>query len=88
MGNTPHGSWAGCPHFGLREFLEDSRTRPEQAQRAVEEMNRALESLGIMHFRVEAISKQGQQDREGNSLAVTLVSTSDPAKTSSLKVER
>lgn len=54
----------------------------------MEEMNRALESLGIMHFRVEAISKQGQQDREGNSLAVTLVSTSDPAKTSSLKVER
>jgi len=88
MGNTPHGSWTGCPHFGLREFLEDAKMRPEQAQRAVEEMNRALESLGITHVRVESIGKPEQLDREKGSLAINLVFTDDPAKTSSLRVER
>ena len=87
MGNTPHGSWAGCASFGLRELLEESKNRPERAQLALEELNRALASLGITHVRVERIQKEAQLVGAEN-LEVELVSKTDPAKVYSLRAER
>ena len=83
MANTPYGSWAGSSHFGLRELLEQSSTRPEKVQVAMEEMNRALEDLGIRDFRVDAITRESAAGAEVGQWTVTLVSTTDPAKTCS-----
>jgi len=47
MARTPHGKWAGSRHFGLRDFLEDARTRPERLQEAVGELNLAFADLGV-----------------------------------------
>jgi hypothetical protein len=84
MANTPHGSWAGSPHFGLRELLEQSRARPDKVQFALEEINRSLDSLGITNFRVEAIKCESPSSDEVNRWVVTLVSTADRTKTYSL----
>ena len=87
LGGTPHGSWAGCPSFGLRDFLEDTRVRPEQLQRAVEQANQALEDLGILHFRVQSIRRDGDPERGSMSLAVNLISTADAASLTSISLE-
>jgi len=85
MANTPHQSWAGSPHFGLRELLEQGRARPEKIQFAVEEMNRALETLGVTGFRVSGILSESQPGEEVGRWVVTLASTADSAKTYSMQ---
>lgn len=85
MANTPHQSWAGSPHFGLRELLEQSRARPEKVQFALEEMNRALETLGVTGFRVASITPDSSPGDEASRWVVKLVSTVDSAKTYSLQ---
>ena len=85
MANTPHGSWAGSPSFGLRELLEQSRAQPEKIQFAMEEMNRVLDSLGIISFRVDSIRSESSSADEVTRWVVTLVSTADRAKTYSFK---
>jgi hypothetical protein len=47
MARSPHAKWAGSRHFGLRDFLEDARARPERLQEAVQELNLAFADLGI-----------------------------------------
>ena len=47
MARSPHGKWAGSLHFGLRDFLEDARSRPERLQEAVQELNQAFADLGM-----------------------------------------
>ena len=47
MARSPHGKWAGSSHFGLRDFLEDARSRPERLQEAVLELNQAFGDLGM-----------------------------------------
>jgi hypothetical protein len=81
MANTPYGSWAGCSHFGLRELLEQSSTRPERVQVALEETNRALNDLGIVDFRVDGITRDSLAGSEGGQWTITLVSTTDSTKT-------
>jgi len=81
MANTPHQSWAGSPHFGLRELLEQGKARPEKVQFAVEEMNRALETLGVTGFRVGSIISESEPGEEASRWVVNLVSTADSAKT-------
>jgi hypothetical protein len=85
MANTPHQSWAGSPHFGLRELLEQSRAKPERVQFALEEMNRALEGLGITSYRVEKIASESLPGEEAGRWVITLVSTADQGKTYSLE---
>ncbi len=85
MANTPHQSWAGSRHFGLRELLEQSRAKPERVQFALEEMNRALESLGVTNYRVEKIASESLPGEEASRWVVTLVSTVDQGKTYSLE---
>ena len=84
MANTPHGSWAGCPHFGLRELLEQSSTRAEKAGVAMEQINRALEDLAITSFRVEAITRDSAAGAEVGQWTITLASTTEPGRTFSL----
>ncbi|MGH9398448.1 MAG: hypothetical protein ACRD18_16570 [Terriglobia bacterium] len=75
MARTPHSSWSGSSHFGLRDFFEEARRRPGLPQLAVQEMNLALEDLGITRYRVESITKESQAERDVDSYVVQLVST-------------
>ena len=86
MANTPYGSWAGCRHFGLRELLEQGVRRPEKVRLAVEELNRALEDLGIVNFLVESITSESQAGAEINRWVVTLAAKADRTKTYSLEL--
>lgn len=85
MANTPHTSWAGSSHFGLRELLEQSRARPERVQFALDELNRALETLGVTSFRVDSITSESSPGDEASRWVVNVVATADRAKTYSLE---
>lgn len=81
MANTPHGSWAACPEFGFRDLLEESNTRPEKIGEAIEVLNRALESLGVVNFRVEAMTRDSAVGAEIGQWTIILTSTAEPGKT-------
>ena len=85
MAHTPHGSWLGCTRFGLRDLLEQSTMRPETVQRAMDEINGALDELGITSFQVESIKNESPAGAEATQWVVTLVSTLDRTKTYSLE---
>ena len=87
MATTPHASWAGCSYFGLRELLEQSSTRPERVQFAMDEINRALDDLGIANFRVEGITRDSVSGAEVGQWTVTLASSADPTKTYSFGLD-
>jgi len=90
MAQTPHGSWQGCPHFGLRDFFEQARARPELPQLALEEANLALQDLGIAELRIQSIAKEPQSERDVDAYSVTLASRraagAEPEKTYSMNV--
>lgn len=86
MATTPHGSWKGCPHFGMRDFFEQARTRPELPQAAIQEVNLALSDLGITGFRVESIARDPQVKRDVDEYSVKIASTTEGGKTYSLNV--
>ena len=86
MANTPQGSWTGCPQFGLRDFLEQSNARSERVQVAVDQINRALEDLGVMNFRVEAVTRDSVAGAEVGQWTITLASTAEPGRTFSLRL--
>jgi hypothetical protein len=81
MAITPHGSWSGCPHFGLRELSEQAANRSEVIQLAVKEINRALDDLGIVNFQVEGIKAESIAGAGVSEWTVTVVSRQDPTKT-------
>lgn len=81
MANTPYGSWPGCEHFGLRELLEQGSSRPEKVRLAVEEINHALDDLGISSFLVESIACETPAADEVKRWVVTLASRTEPTKT-------
>lgn len=81
MANTPHGSWTACPLFGLRDLLEQGNTRSEKGQVAMDQINRALEDLGIMNFRVEAMIRDSVAGAEVGQWTITLASTTEPGRT-------
>ena len=86
MANTPHGSWKGCPHFGLRDFFEQARTRPDLPQLAIQEVNLALKDLGITALKIERISKEAQTNRDVDTYEVTVASSAEAGKTYSVNV--
>ena len=88
MARTPHGSWMGSSHFGLREFFEEARVRPELPQLALQELNLALQDLGIVHYRVESVAKQAQENRDVDSYVLTLASTEESDRRHVLPLER
>jgi hypothetical protein len=68
---TPHGKWIGSGHFGLRDFFEDARTRPERVEQLRSELNLALGELGV-RYRLEGIVRQSQSGPGGvDSLALS-----------------
>jgi hypothetical protein len=77
MASTPHGSWSGSRHFGIREFFEEARFRPELPQLAIQEANLALEDIGITSFRITAIAKEAPINPDVDSYVVSLASTRD-----------
>lgn len=86
MASTPHGSWAGCPHFGWRDFFEHARTRPELPQAAMEEANLALKDLGVTNYRVAAITRESSANRDVDSYVVSIASTGSDAETLTLRI--
>ena len=86
MAQTPHGSWAGSRHFGVRDFFEQARRQPDLPDRAVDEINQALLDLEITHYRVESIAREGPSAAEVDSYVVTLASTEPGGETFVLRV--
>jgi len=86
MANTPHGSWAGCPHFGMRDFFEQARVRPDLPQAAIQEANLTLTDLGITGLRVESIAREPQVQRDVDTYTVKIVSTAGAGETYSVSV--
>lgn len=81
MAATPYGSWAACPPFGLRELLELSGTARERIELAVNEMNKALQELGIADFRVEDLTRESRTGEDASEWIVTLATTSERSRT-------
>jgi len=86
MARTPHGSWIGSSHFGLRDFFEGARTRLSPVQTAIEELNLALWDLGITHYRVRAATRERSSQIGADSYFLTLVPV-EGGPESSFKVE-
>jgi hypothetical protein len=81
MANTPVGSWAGCPRFGLRDLMEQNGARREKVDQSVQAMNQVLQELGVVNFRVETVTRESPAGSEVSQWVVTLAATSDPGKT-------
>lgn len=84
MAGTPHGSWAGCRHFGVRDLFEQTAQHPEKLRLAVAEINRALDDLGVTSFQVEAITCESSIPSEIRWV-VNLASKVDRTKTFSFE---
>ncbi|GIU77234.1 MAG: hypothetical protein KatS3mg005_0472 [Bryobacteraceae bacterium] len=81
MARTPAGSWAGCPSFGVRNFFENMRLRPEGLRLAEKAINDTLADLGIRHYRLKSIQKEAGPNPDVDVYSLTLVSTEDPSMT-------
>lgn len=55
MARTPHGSWCGSPHFGLRDYLNLTPNSSEVPKLALDELNRALAELALGKWKIESI---------------------------------
>ena len=86
MAKTPHGSWVGSPHFGLREYFEEARAHPELPVQALQELNHALRDLGIVDYRVEEISKESPVSAETDSYVLKIVSNAEGGSSHSLRL--
>jgi len=79
MGQTPHGSWKGSKHFGLRNLLDGPDSRSGNTRVAVLEINRALEDLGIDDWKVVSIDKDSLPGAETASYSVSIQRTDEAA---------
>ncbi len=86
MASTPSGSWAGSPHFGLRDLFERARTRPELTRAAVEQANAAFDDLGIVAYRVERIIRNPAPAPGSDSFEVTLTTDGEQKPTFCLTI--
>ena len=66
---SPYGRWGGSRHFGLRDFFEDARRKPECLEKARDELNAALSELGMV-CRVESIEREPGTSDETTALVV------------------
>jgi len=81
MARTPHGSWSGSSHFGLRDYAPGAAGRPEFPKTAVAEVNQALLDLGIRKYEVESITRETGQEQGSDVYAVSLRSTGEQSQT-------
>ncbi len=75
MARTPAGSFAGCRSFGLRDYFEGMRLRPDGLNQAAKAVNAALQDLGITNFRLEAIVKEPNSNPDVDNYSLILVDT-------------
>lgn len=78
MARTPGGSWPGCRTFGVRQYFEGMRTRPEGLKQAEKAINDTLADLGIRHYRLQSIRRDPSPNADVDVYSVTIVSTADP----------
>jgi hypothetical protein len=74
MARTPHGSWPGSVRFGLRDYLEGTGARSVGNKTALDEMNAALDDLGIHNYRVESLTREQPEAGGSAVFAISLVS--------------
>jgi hypothetical protein len=80
MARTPHGSWVGSRHFGLRDFLQGAGGRPEFTKTALDELNRALADMGIDKYKVESIVRETGSAEDSSVYAISLSSKDGPSQ--------
>jgi len=80
MARTPHGSWGGSSHFGLRDYSPGPAGRPELPKTAVAEVNQALSDLGIHKYEVESITREPGQEQGSDVYAVSLRATGEQSQ--------
>jgi hypothetical protein len=74
MARTPHGSWSGCAHFGLRDYLNGPGASAEVTRMALNELNQALVDLGIRNYRVDSLVREVGGRLGSAEFAIALVS--------------
>ena len=80
MARTPHGSWPGSAHFGLRDYLQASLGRSVDAKTAIQEINAAFVDLGI-HYRVESLIREQPGEVGSSVFAISLISEGGHSQT-------
>ena len=86
IARTPHGSWSGGSHFGLRDYLDSRAHRSEVPKAALDELNKTLQDLGLGKWKIESIVPEASA---GNSSAVFNVTVSlDECGTQVFRIER
>ena len=81
IARTPHGSWKGSKHFGVRDLFEGARTARDLPELARREINLAFEDLGITRYRVAEITAETTPHQETQSYVVTRAATDDSGET-------
>jgi hypothetical protein len=76
MARTPAGSFAGCRSFGVRDYFEGMRLRPDGLARAAKAINAAFDDLGITDFRLEAIVKEPASNPDVDTYSLTIADSS------------
>jgi hypothetical protein len=81
---TPHGSWPSCKHLGLRDFFEQDARIPVRAlpEQRVQELNHALEELGVVCYRLRSLIREPEADRDVGSYVLTFESATGDRGTS------
>jgi hypothetical protein len=80
MARTPHGSWGGSIHFGLRDYAQGAGGRPEITKAALDELNHALADLGIRKYEVESITRETGLEHGSDVYAVSLKPTGEQSQ--------
>ncbi|HYZ84536.1 MAG TPA: hypothetical protein VE621_09040 [Bryobacteraceae bacterium] len=80
MARTPHGSWPGSPHFGLRDLFENARRYPESRQFALQELRQALADLGLNDYKVESIQLEEGSEMDRSTYTVVLEAPLHPGE--------
>jgi hypothetical protein len=86
IAKTPHGTWAGCTSFGVRDIMEKARSRREAVELATREINATLDDLGIEGYRVEKITADTSRRAETQEYSVVLRSTRFPDELISVRL--
>jgi hypothetical protein len=72
MAGTPRGGWSGSEEFGAREKFLEMQTRWEARLIAANQINQALEDLGIDWVRLDKIEIQPATEPGSFSYVLTL----------------
>lgn len=88
MARTPAGSWPGCKTFGVRDFFEGMRLRPESLNHATQAINVTLQDLGITDLKLESITREPTANPDVDTYNLTLIDPTDPSRKYSTRLGR